>query len=82
MNQVDRQRLNPFTNCGMARLPDDMALAKIRSPGAGANLVCKIYWTVINSVLRKKRKLFFSFFVNHTCDFTLGIKPYLLLSQA
>jgi len=36
---VDAERLYPCTNCGMAPIPYDVALAKIRSLAAGADLV-------------------------------------------
>jgi len=36
---VDAERLYPCTNCGMAPIPYDMALGKIQSLAAGANLV-------------------------------------------
>ena len=36
---VEPQRLYPCTNCGMAPIPYDIALGKIRSLAAGANLV-------------------------------------------
>lgn len=36
---VDAERLYPCTNCGMAPIPYDVALAKIQSLAAGANLV-------------------------------------------
>lgn len=39
---VDAERLYPCTNCGMAPIPYDVALAKIHSLTAGANLVRKI----------------------------------------
>jgi 5-methyltetrahydropteroyltriglutamate--homocysteine methyltransferase len=41
MAYVDAERLYPCTNCGMAPIPYDMALAKIHSLAAGANLVRK-----------------------------------------
>ena len=41
MTHVDAKRLYPCTNCGMAPTPYDVALAKIRSLAAGANLVRK-----------------------------------------
>jgi len=41
MAYVDAERLYPCTNCGMAPIPYDMALSKIRSLAAGANLVRK-----------------------------------------
>ena len=41
MTHVDPERLYPCTNCGMAPIPYDVALAKIRSLAAGANLVRK-----------------------------------------
>jgi 5-methyltetrahydropteroyltriglutamate--homocysteine methyltransferase len=41
MAYVDADRLYPCTNCGMAPIPYDMALGKIRSLTAGANLVRK-----------------------------------------
>ena len=41
MVYVDAERLYPCTNCGMAPIPYDMALAKIHSLAAGANLVRK-----------------------------------------
>jgi 5-methyltetrahydropteroyltriglutamate--homocysteine methyltransferase len=39
MAYVDTERLYPCTNCGMAPIPYDVALAKIHSLTAGANLV-------------------------------------------
>ena len=36
---VDAERLYPCTNCGMAPIPYDVALDKIRSLAAGADLV-------------------------------------------
>ncbi len=39
MAVVDPQRLYPCTNCGMAPIPYDIALGKIRSLAAGADLV-------------------------------------------
>jgi 5-methyltetrahydropteroyltriglutamate--homocysteine methyltransferase len=41
MAYVDPERLFPCTNCGMAPIPYDVALAKIQSLAAGANLVRK-----------------------------------------
>jgi 5-methyltetrahydropteroyltriglutamate--homocysteine methyltransferase len=41
MVYVDAERLYPCTNCGMAPIPYDMALGKIHSLAAGANLVRK-----------------------------------------
>jgi 5-methyltetrahydropteroyltriglutamate--homocysteine methyltransferase len=41
MAHVDAERLYPCTNCGMAPIPYDVALAKIRSLAAGADLVRK-----------------------------------------
>ena len=41
MAYVDAERIYPCTNCGMAPIPYDMALAKINSLAAGANLVRK-----------------------------------------
>jgi 5-methyltetrahydropteroyltriglutamate--homocysteine methyltransferase len=41
MAYVDAERLYPCTNCGMAPIPYDMALGKIHSLAAGANLVRK-----------------------------------------
>ena len=41
MAYVDAERLYPCTNCGMAPIPYDMALGKIQSLAAGANLVRK-----------------------------------------
>jgi 5-methyltetrahydropteroyltriglutamate--homocysteine methyltransferase len=38
---VDAERLYPCTNCGMAPIPYDVALAKIRNLAAGADLVRK-----------------------------------------
>ena len=39
MTIVDPQRLYPCSNCGMAPIPYDVALGKIRSLAAGADLV-------------------------------------------
>jgi 5-methyltetrahydropteroyltriglutamate--homocysteine methyltransferase len=39
MAHVDSDRVQPCTNCGMAPIPYDVALAKLRSLGAGAELV-------------------------------------------
>ena len=39
MGVVDPERLFPCTNCGMAPIPYDVALGKIRSLAAGASLV-------------------------------------------
>jgi len=41
MAYVDPERLYPCTNCGMAPIPYDVALAKIHSLAAGAGLVRK-----------------------------------------
>ena len=41
MAYVDAERLYPCTNCGMAPVPYDVALAKIKSLAAGADLVRK-----------------------------------------
>ena len=41
MAYVAPERLYPCTNCGMAPLPYDLALSKIRSLAAGAALVKK-----------------------------------------
>ena len=41
MKYVDAERLFPCTNCGMAPIPYDVALAKIRSLAAGAEMVRK-----------------------------------------
>ncbi len=41
MEHVDAERLYPCTNCGMAPVPYDVALAKIKSLAAGADLVRK-----------------------------------------
>ena len=41
MDFVDAERLSPCTNCGMAPLPRDVAAAKLRALGAGAELVRK-----------------------------------------
>ena len=41
MAYVDAERLYPCTNCGMAPIPYDIALGKIQSLAAGANLVRK-----------------------------------------
>ena len=41
MAYVDAERLYPCTNCGMAPIPYDVALAKIHSLAAGADLVRK-----------------------------------------
>jgi 5-methyltetrahydropteroyltriglutamate--homocysteine methyltransferase len=38
---VDPERLYPCTNCGMAPIPYDVALAKIHSLTAGADIVRK-----------------------------------------
>lgn len=39
MEYVEPDRLYPCTNCGMAPIPYDVALAKLKSLGAGAELV-------------------------------------------
>jgi 5-methyltetrahydropteroyltriglutamate--homocysteine methyltransferase len=39
MRHVDAERLLPCTNCGMAPIPYDVALGKLRALGAGAALV-------------------------------------------
>ena len=41
MEVVDPERLLPCTNCGMAPIPYDVALGKIRSLASGAALVGK-----------------------------------------
>ena len=38
---VDAERLFPCTNCGLAPLPRDVAVGKLRALGAGAKLACK-----------------------------------------
>jgi 5-methyltetrahydropteroyltriglutamate--homocysteine methyltransferase len=38
LEHVDRERLLPCTNCGLAPLPRDVASAKLRALGAGAEL--------------------------------------------
>lgn len=39
MQYVDKERTLPCSNCGMAPIPYDVALAKLRALGAGARLV-------------------------------------------
>ena len=39
LSYVDPERLYPCTNCGMAPIPYDIALAKIQSLTAGSDLV-------------------------------------------
>jgi 5-methyltetrahydropteroyltriglutamate--homocysteine methyltransferase len=39
MAHVDVERIQPCTNCGMAPLPRDVAVGKLRALGAGAALV-------------------------------------------
>jgi 5-methyltetrahydropteroyltriglutamate--homocysteine methyltransferase len=39
LRHVDAARLQPCTNCGMAPLPRDVAVGKLRALGAGARLV-------------------------------------------
>ena len=38
---VDAERLFPCTNCGLAPLPRDVAVGKLRALGAGAKLARK-----------------------------------------
>ena len=41
MKYVDPERTYPCTNCGLAPLPRDVSIAKLRALGAGARLVRK-----------------------------------------
>jgi 5-methyltetrahydropteroyltriglutamate--homocysteine methyltransferase len=41
MVHVDAERILPCTNCGMAPLPRDVAIGKLRALGAGARLARK-----------------------------------------
>jgi 5-methyltetrahydropteroyltriglutamate--homocysteine methyltransferase len=41
MAYVDAERILPCTNCGMAPLPREVAIGKLKALGAGAALVRK-----------------------------------------